>query len=395
MKRFRLNKRLLVIPLVFALAALGAAASALLGVCGPFTDVSGPFCPFILQIYYLGITSGTSPSTYSPDDPVTRGQAAVFVARSFDQSVKRSSRRAALDQFWTPQNAQSLGLITLGNGLTGVKSDGADLWLPKGVPDGSVLRVRASDGKLLETWTGATEVWGGVLVAMGRIFVTGFGTYPIPGRLYMIDPSQPAGTVTTVAILGVGPFGIAFDGSRIWTSNTGSPGSVSIVTPGATLPWSVTTVTPGASALIGILYDGANIWVTEWFASSLLKLDSNGAILQRVAVGRQPQYPIFDGTNIWVPNYLDNTVTVVRASTGAILATLTSNGLNGPRAAAFDGERVLVTNQVGSRVSLWKAADLTPLGFLSTGPSSGPTGACSDGLNFWITLPSTGQLARF
>ncbi len=101
MKVFWSGKRLLIIPLVLAIALVGGATSALLAVCGPFTDVSGPFCPFILQVYYLGITSGTSPTTYSPDDPVTRGQAAVFIARSFDQSVRRSSRRAALDQWWT------------------------------------------------------------------------------------------------------------------------------------------------------------------------------------------------------------------------------------------------------------------------------------------------------
>jgi hypothetical protein len=71
--------------------------------------------------------------------------------------------------------------------------------------------------------------------------------------------------------------------------------------------------------------------------------------------------------------------------------------LNGPGAAAFDGQRVLVTNLTSGadKVSLWKAADLTPLGFVGTGPGTIPNGACSDGINFWITLNTTGQLARF
>jgi hypothetical protein len=85
----------------------------------------------------------------------------------------------------------------------------------------------------------------------------------------------------------------------------------------------------------------------------------------------------------------------VRASSGAILATLTGNGLNAPNGSAFDGERILITNQAGSSVSLWKAADLTPLGSVSTGPDTGPYGACSDGSQFWITLIGTGKLARF
>jgi DNA-binding beta-propeller fold protein YncE len=92
-----------------------------------------------------------------------------------------------------------------------------------------------------------------------------------------------------------------------------------------------------------------------------------------------------------VPNQSTNTVTVVRASSGIVLATLTGNGLNQPVTAAFDGERILVTNFGGNSVSLWKAADLSPLGSVSTGASTRPTGACSDGLNFWITLNSTGK----
>jgi hypothetical protein len=78
----------------------------------------------------------------------------------------------------------------------------------------SVQRVRASDGKVLETWTGAVNPLG-VLVAMGKVVVTGFS---VPGRLFLIDPSQAAGAVTTVATnLGGSPAGITFDGARIWT----------------------------------------------------------------------------------------------------------------------------------------------------------------------------------
>jgi hypothetical protein len=306
------------------------------------------------------------------------------------------SRRAALDQFWSPQNetAVGLGITAVGLGPKLVRSDGADLWVA-GSTDGSVSRVRGSDGKLLETWTGAINA-AGILVAMGRVFVSGqvspgFGS---AGQLYLIDPSQTAGTVTTVASnLGIASSGIAFDGARIWTANTG--GSVSIVTPGTSLPWTATTVTTGFSALNGALFDGANIWVTDTTAGTLLKLDSSGAILQTVKVGAGPFFPIFDGTNIWVPNNYLSSVSVVRASSGEVVATLTGNGLDGPTSAAFDGQRILITN-TGNSVSLWKAADLTPLGSFAFGPNStGPFGACSDGINFWITLYFQAKLARF
>jgi hypothetical protein len=208
--------------------------------------------------------------------------------------------------------------------------------------------VLGGNGRLLETWTGAARAYG-VLAAMGKIFGTGQSN---PGRLYRIDPSQPAGAVTTVATnLGANPAMMAFDGSR-------------------------------------------DVWVTDLTANTLLKLDANAAVLQTVTVGSGPKFPIYDGTNIWVPNIFDSTVTAVRVSNGAVLATLTGNGLSFPNAAAFDGQRVLVTNE-GDNVSLWKAADLTPLGSAFTGASTVPTGACSDGVSFWITLSGPARLARF
>jgi S-layer homology domain len=387
MKVLRSTKRLLVIPVVLAVTLLVGAASRVLGDCGPFTDVSF-FCAPILELYYLGITGGTSPTTYAPNQTTTRGEIAAFVSRSFNQSIKRSSRRAALGQWWTPQNERSLGRTTVGIGPAGCVFDGADVWVAN-FHGGSVSRVRASDGRLLDTWSALFPV--DVLVAMGRVVLVGPSD---PGNLFLIEPAQPAGVATTVAgNLGGFPQEMAFDGSRIWTANSG--GSVSIVTPGPTVPWSVTTLATGFLEPHGILYDGGNIWVTDGAANALLKLDSSGAILQTVPVGNSPARPIFDGSNIWVPNPLSESVTVVRASTGAVLTTLTGNVLVNPGFAAFDGERVLIGSPGGDGVSLWRAADLAPLGFLSTGAGSTPYGACSDGLNFWIPLLGSSQLARF
>jgi len=381
--------------LLAGVAILAGAAGGLFGLCGPFTDVAADvFCPFVLEIFYLGITTGTTATTYDPTGNVTRLQMAAFLSRTVDGVLNRGSRRAALDQFWTTQNASVLGVTTVGNSPGLLSSDGADIWVPD-TTDGTVSRVRASDGKLLETWTGAPNAWG-VLSAMGRIFVDSSSSGA--GALYRIDPSQPAGAVTTLATnLGNGAAGIAFDGARIWIGNSIGGTGVSIVTPGATPPWTVTTVTTGFGEPLGTIYDGSNIWVTDRSQNRLFKLDPSGAILQTVTVGLNPGYPVFDGTNIWVPNFQENSVSVVRASTGNVLATLTGNGLTGPPLATFDGQRVLVTSVVGSRVSLWKAADLTPISFVSTGLDTSPWGACSDGIHFWIALDSgpPGQLVRF
>lgn len=87
--------------------------------------------------------------------------------------------------------------------------------------------------------------------------------------------------------------------------------------------------------------------------------------------------PAFDGMNLWVPsgNNVTGQITVIRASTGAVLATLIGNGVQRPETAAFDGERVLVTILSGNSVSLWRATSLTPIGTFAMPNGSEPIGA--------------------
>src|ERR1700694_2924752 len=146
-------KRLLIVPVLLAAVLAGGSWLIFQDQCVPFTDVTPGFCPYVLELYYLGITVGTSATTFSPDDPLTRGQAAVFVARGLNQSLARSSRRAALGQWWTttPHWDIGLGITAVGINPTGVQSDGKDLWV---AGYDTVSRVRASDGRLLESWTG-------------------------------------------------------------------------------------------------------------------------------------------------------------------------------------------------------------------------------------------------
>ena len=364
----------------------------------PFSDVmSSPFFCNIAEAYFTGLTNGTTSTTYSPSQDVTREQMSAFVTRTLDQSVKRGSKRAALDQFWTNQGSQALGLTRIGDGPRLLASDGEDLWVANN-STGTVSRVRASDGKELGHWTGASFA-SAVLIANGKVYVTG----AIPssaGRLYQIDPAQPPGAVTLLgsAVLGESPRSIAFDGQRIWTANFGSgavgSGSVSLVT----LDTNTVVTTGGFGGCTGIVFDGSNIWVTDYLNHKLDRMNSQGFVSAMVSAEDSPAYPCFDGTNIWVPNLNSNSVSVVRATGafyGAVLAILRGNGLASPTQAAFDGERILITNGGTDSVSLWNASDMSPVGNFSAGASSSPFGVCSDGLNFWITLSASGYLARF
>ncbi len=117
----------------------------------PFMDVAG--CVFFCQIaeaYFSGLTNGTDATHYSPSANVTRDQMAAFITRTQDSGLRRGSRRAALNRWETPIAIPLTSTTTVGIGAGGVASDGADLWVANTV-SGTVSRVRASDGKLLET----------------------------------------------------------------------------------------------------------------------------------------------------------------------------------------------------------------------------------------------------
>ena len=394
----RLLRGLLVPSLALCALLAGGATTIVQDQCGPFTDVTPGFCPYVLELYYLGITAGTSATTFSPEDPLTRGQAAVFIAKGLNQSLARSSRRAALGQWWTttPHYDGGLGVTAIPAPMS-VVADGADLWVTTGT--NSIYRVRASDGAVLGIWS-APGTLSAVLVAMGRVFVVGFDNSFV-GFFAMLDPSQPPGAVTVIYNGGVAPGALAFDGTHIWVSDGGIPataaGDLVMVTPTSSLPWDTTTIQPPCGGCIrpsvgDVFFDGSYVWAIV--NRALSKFDTNGNFLFSEDFSPQsPAFIAFDGANLWVS--LGNTeVKIVRPSTGDVIATLSGNGLQHAGGMAFDGERMLITNSPDG-VSLFRAADFAPLGSFSTGAGSAPSGICSDGINFWLALFGTGQLARF
>jgi len=381
----------LLLALTIALSVATSRLRADTGTCGganvtvPFMDVTGNqfFCT-IAAAYFAGLTSGTSAITYSPDNVVTRDQMSAFITRTLDQSLRRGSRRAALNQWWTHQG--SIGGTGVSKSPADIVCDGTDLWVAceGGINfPASVFRLKSSDSSFVAGYELPART---LIVAGDAIYVAGGST------LSYIDRAG-------IHTVGTGFTGnlqcLAFDGKYIWTgSSAGVVGGVVgkvLVTDN-----SVTTANSGFGTLSGMLYDGNNVWVTEQTPSGngyIRRLDSDGTVNRTISTGSGAGRPVFDGTNIWVPNQGDSTVTIIRATTGAVLAQLSGNGLNGPVAAAFDGERIMVTNFNGGTVSLWKAVDLTPLGSFDAGTSR-PFGICSDGVSFWVTASNSSFIRR-
>ena len=101
----------------------------------------------------------------------------------------------------------------------------------------------------------------------------------------------------------------------------------------------------------GIVFDGHEIWVANEAAHSVTKLRlTDGAILATARVGQNPQQLAFDGTNIWVTNYYPNsTVMRLRAHDG-VRQNAYGTGID-PEDILFDGTSIWVANYGSGTVS--------------------------------------------
>ena len=62
----------------------------------------------------------------------------------------------------------------------------------------------------------------------------------------------------------------------------------------------------------GIAFDGSNIWTTGFSDNIVSGFHiRNGAFLHTFAVGEGPDYILFDGTSLWVSNAGSNTLSKI------------------------------------------------------------------------------------
>ncbi|HWT80618.1 MAG TPA: hypothetical protein VN648_17675, partial [Candidatus Methylomirabilis sp.] len=87
----------------------------------------------------------------------------------------------------------------------------------------------------------------------------------------------------------------------------------------------------------------------------------------------------FDGASVWVTNALNQTVTKLRASDGAVLGSFPAG--NAPSALAFDGANIWIADQGSDSVTQLRASDGAALKTFAAGPQ--PVGVAFDGANIW------------
>ena len=81
---------------------------------GVFSDVptSLPLAPWIEELARLYVTSGCGGTSYCPNNPVTRGQMAVFLAKTFHRP---EAERFLEQATWGPKDSEISGLLGVGN----------------------------------------------------------------------------------------------------------------------------------------------------------------------------------------------------------------------------------------------------------------------------------------
>ena len=100
----------------------------------------------------------------------------------------------------------------------------------------------------------------------------------------------------------------------------------------------------------GVAFDGTHIWVTNYLDDTVSKIDAaTGVVAAPIGVGNNPAEVAFDGTHMWVTNLSDGTVSKIVAASGAVTATITVG--NNPSGVAFDGTHMWVANGSDDTVS--------------------------------------------
>lgn len=172
--------------------------------------------------------------------------------------------------------------------------------------DNTVTALRARDGSLVDTYpvglTPRSVAFDGRLVWVANSGENSVSVLETNGSLIK--------TITTDVI--PTPYSLAFDGTYMWvTSGIVSKASV-IYTARSSL--NVVKIVLGSSGQqwTGIAFDGHEIWIVA-NNLSIIQTATYGSGLTSVGyrsfhVGSAPLDIAFDGANLWVANFGDNTV---------------------------------------------------------------------------------------
>lgn len=134
--------------------------------------------------------------------------------------------------------------------------------------------------------------------------------------------------------------------------------------------------------------DGTRLYVTAEEADALLVVDATeGAVLRRIAVGRQPHSVVLhpDGRTAYVSNRWSNSVSVVDLTSGSAVDTLAVGGGPAGLALTRDGSSLYVANGTSDDISILDLARGEERRRLAAGRSPQSVRLAPDGETVYVT----------
>ena len=198
-----------------------------------------------------------------------------------------------------------------------------------------------------------------------------------------------ANTTASVPVQGTCPHEAMYDGRVIWSGNTGDS-SVLSFEPSNGKP--IDGIQTGGTGGLGdIAFDGLNYWaVTTNTTPNVRKFDYHGNLLGSATVGTGPYRLAFDGTNMWVSDFVGNAVYRLNVSSLAVTGPFAVG--NAPQGLMFDGTFLWVANSGDNTVMKLDKTSGAQVGTFQTGP--GPSRIAFDGVNVWVTNHDSNTVSR-
>lgn len=266
---------------------------------------------------------------------------------------------------WFTVNAFGFDYGTSGIAPRAIAFDGTNLWVVNGNSN-TVSKMRPLDGALLgqfATMPYPTDI----------LFDGNFIDVIALGKITRYNPIDGSVALQVSVANLVGP--VAYDGNNFWGADITNGLLLRINSFNGTVLDSYPL--PNGGNVWGIEFDGANIWVTQ--AGSLLEYRaSDGTQLLNLNFGGVQEGVAFDGVNVWVADFT-GPVRRVNAATGAV--STFAAGLS-PWRVLFDGNAIWVCNANDNTLSKLRISDGAILATAQTGHS--PMGMAFDGVNVWV-----------
>lgn len=211
---------------------------------------------------------------------------------------------------------------------------------------------------------------------------------PLAGNFVgRISPSDGSPVGQSIAV-DFGPFGIVFDGTSIWVACAIANSVTRIRASDGTVQGGYL---PVGSFPLAIAYDWVNklIWTVNNQGGTVSRLNqSDGSSAgPDIKVGTQPISLTFDGTNVWVVNTAEATISLIKASDGTI-----GNPIPSQKALqlTFDGTNVWAACYDGTVKKFDSAGNA--IGVSQTGCTD-PSAILWDGTYIWVADVGTNTVS--